>query len=113
MVLHELCLAYTVHEQRHLLFSAIHLDALIRATIQAGTRQSTATFHVIRATCEGNEVDESLGQHLRAFLDMDTVHKLSNADIVSFIASALLLDGYPLGMYCQQRLCPSLNLVLI
>jgi hypothetical protein len=112
-VLRELSLACTVREQRHLLFSAIHLDALIRAAIRAGTRQSTAAFHVIRATREGNEVDKSLGQHIRAFLDMATVHKLSDPDIVSFIASALLLDGYPPGMHRQQRLCPSLNLVLI
>ncbi|CRG92894.1 Leucine--tRNA ligase [Talaromyces islandicus] len=88
-----------VREARHLLLSAVHIHALADAAARAITTRPTAVFDLIRAAREGNEVDATLTQHLTTFLHLAVPAGWSDGDLVSFVASALLLDGYPPGMH--------------
>lgn len=88
-----------IREERHLLLSAVHLTALSQAAIRALTKRPAATFDIILAAREGNSVDDTLGRHLTTFVTLAAQAGLSDPDVVSFIASALLLDGYPPGMH--------------
>jgi len=88
-----------VREQRHLLLSAVHISALADAAARAITTRPAVIFDLIRAAREGNEVDDTLGHHLTTVLRLAVPAGWSDADLASFVASALLLDGYPPGMH--------------
>lgn len=98
-IVEQLQLARNVRVQQRLLFSAVHLNALINAVIRHQARPSGATFDVVLATRRGNEVDDALGQHLATFHGIATNAKWPEPETVSFIASALLLDAYPPQMH--------------
>jgi hypothetical protein len=98
-VFHELNVARNAAEEQRLLFSAVHLEALLRRAVQHVAQEPNLPFDVIKATRADNEVPPGITQHLEVFLILAERTKLPWSAIATFIASALLVDAYPPGMH--------------
>jgi hypothetical protein len=47
----------------------------------------------------GNPVNENLAEHLRSFVAMSKTAEMPASAVTNYVASALLMDGYPPGMH--------------
>jgi hypothetical protein len=90
-------------EEQQLLFSAAHLEALLRRAVQHVVQWSNRPFDIIQATRQDNDIPGSIRQHLGNFLALAGHTSLPMPVVASFIAFALILDAYPPGMHRRSR----------
>lgn len=102
----ELETARQANEDRRLLFSATHLEALMRKAARCVSLNPQEPFNLIAAVREDNPVPQGIRYHLANFLQLAAETKLSLMDIATFVASALAVDAYPPGMHCKSLPLP-------
>ncbi|ODM18136.1 hypothetical protein SI65_06007 [Aspergillus cristatus] len=94
----ELDTSRAVRSKAHLLFSAVHLEWIFRNLLRHVAHRPTIPFNCIQA-CRGDQGEEIAGSSLRAFLDIVKQAGLPYQSVVTFVASAFLMDAYPPGMH--------------
>ena len=99
LLLHELDLARIARVERRFLFSAVHLDALFRKAATHIAKHPHTRFNFIPAARLGNPVNENLAEHLQSFVAVSKTAEVPASAITDYVASALLMDGYPPGMH--------------
>ena len=83
------------------LLSASHFRALYDQLIIHNATSLRHQFMPIVESRRGNTVDNNLGDHLDNFLRQSLHFKLPYDAIASFIASAVLMNAYPLNMHSK------------
>ena len=109
LLLHELDLARIARVERRLLFSAVHLDALLRKAALHVAQNPHTIFNYILAARQNYPVDESLTDHLRSFVALSKNAEVSESAVSDYVASALLMDSYPPGMHSSYLLVSLLS----
>ncbi|KAI9766696.1 MAG: hypothetical protein M1840_006340 [Geoglossum simile] len=87
------------------LFSATHLCKFFERALEQIAKVPDDPFDFICASREGNEVDSEFRFHLRTFLRLCLKYAVPLDPIVSFIASAILMDNFPPGMHREPPSC--------
>ncbi|KAI9768255.1 MAG: hypothetical protein M1840_005085 [Geoglossum simile] len=97
-----LCEADTARQTRigdRTMFSATHLRKFFERALRQIAKAPDDPFDFIWASREGNEVDSEFPFHLRTFLRLCLKYEVPLDSVVSFIASAILMDNFPPGMH--------------
>jgi hypothetical protein len=87
------------------LFSAKHLNALFKSALKHIASQVLPEFDIVRATRQGNEVDQQFTHHLETFLGLCVATNASRDFVVRYLASAIILDSLPPGMHRKSLPC--------
>ncbi|KAL6229143.1 hypothetical protein BDW75DRAFT_250095 [Aspergillus navahoensis] len=96
----ELDHAHITRSQAHLLFSAVHLEWIIRKSLIHTTQWPTTPFNCIQA-CRADRLrnDATIARYLESFLCIAEEADIPIKPLAAFIASAFLMDAYPPGMH--------------
>jgi hypothetical protein len=78
-----------------LLFSASHLNAFFEAALQHFARAHKYPFSFIETARRGTTLNPDFPIHVGRFLDICSKSKISQKDVASFLAHAVILDSYP------------------
>jgi hypothetical protein len=93
--------ARTERINAHTLFSMIHIPAFFDMALRDFAKSPRHTFDFITCTREDNPVPQNFQHHLKSFLDLCSEHKLPENILWDFIASAIILDGFPPDVHCK------------
>jgi hypothetical protein len=85
----------------HTLFSMVHVSAFFDMALRNFATSAQHTFDFIGSTRESNPVPANFPQHLKSFIGLSSKHKLPENILWDFIASAIILDSFPLDMHCK------------
>jgi hypothetical protein len=83
------------------LFSSIHLASFFRKASKRFAKNPESAFNFIRASRDGNAVNQELQEHIDRFMRLCLKYKYSDTILFPFIASAILLDSFPPDMHCE------------
>lgn len=83
------------------LFSMVHVTAFFEMALCNFATSPQHTFDFIASTRESNPVPANFRQHLTSFMGLSSEHKLPENILWDFIASAIILDGFPPDMHCK------------
>ncbi|KAB8244566.1 acyl transferase/acyl hydrolase/lysophospholipase [Aspergillus flavus] len=98
----ELDEARAARSKARLLFSAPHLDWILRRLFRCVAQRPTSPFNCIIACRERRDswgIADNTTQYLTEFLDITNQAGVPVIPVVDFIASAFLMDAYPPGMH--------------
>ena len=98
--------ALTARQSRldsHTLFSSTHSASFFEKAFRRFSKTPEALFNFIRASRDGNTVDQEFQDHIKTFLTLCVGNKLPDNIPLSFISSAIVLDGFPPGMHCKRQ----------
>lgn len=84
-----------------ILFSANHVSALFERALDHYAHTPLEDFNFVRASRFRNEITEDTALHVENFLSMSKVHEVPSVIVCSFLASATLVDAYPVGMHSK------------
>jgi hypothetical protein len=87
----------------HTLFSMIHTTDFFNKAIRNFASSPLQAFDFIRCTREDHPVSPSFQQHIESFLGLCSENKISERFLWDFIASAIVLDGFPADMHRESR----------
>jgi hypothetical protein len=90
---------FRVRQKNNVSFSSTHLRCFFDQALAHIAKSVAVPFNFLSASRSGNEVPENLTYHLTNFLRLGQESKIAHSDLVSNIASALLMDAYPPGMH--------------
>lgn len=85
--------------QAHLLFSAVHLEWISRKLLQHVAHGPATLFNCIKACRRNHHEKNNAMSSLHAFLSITKQAGSPYQSVVTFVASAFLMDAYPLGMH--------------
>lgn len=81
------------------LFSSAHSASFFEKALSRFSKSPEASFDFIRASRDGNTVNQEFHDHIDKFMSLCLEHKLPDSIPLPFIASAILLDCFPPGMH--------------
>ncbi|KAL4929402.1 patatin-like phospholipase family protein [Aspergillus undulatus] len=90
-----------IREQRRVLFSATHLNAFFELSLRHFCAEPFVPFNYIQAARQWYPLDGAFTSHLINFLEAGK--RAPYDEVASYIASAILMDAYPVHMH---RFCP-------
>lgn len=82
-------------------FSALHFEAFFRRSIEHIAHSITEPFDFIASTRQANEVTNNYAEHFKSFVSLGTEYFVAYQSLVSFIASAIMMDAYPPRMHSK------------
>ncbi|OJD23221.1 hypothetical protein ACJ73_05431 [Blastomyces percursus] len=91
----ELHLARSARKIHQVLFSATHMNAFYEDGLRHVTANMFTPFDFIHASRRLNPVSGSLVPHLSTVLNQGVNKRMPYEDLVSYTASAILMDAYP------------------
>jgi hypothetical protein len=84
------------------LYTATHMKVFFVEALKDFAATPQGGFDFIAATRRGRRGPHKLTPHIQQFLSLATREGIDEPFLSSFVASALLMDGYPPGMHCMQ-----------
>lgn len=94
----ELETSRAARSQAHLLFSAMHLEWIFRNLLQHVAHGPISPFNCIKA-CRQDHGEDNGTSLLHTFLGITEQASSPYRSVVTFVASAFLMDAYPPGMH--------------
>lgn len=102
VILDKIQLVRTEQTQHGVLFSAVHLSALWKSNLESQMRGlDPADFDCLRVARKNYPSALSMKVCLVDFLRQAEKTGYDAQDVSSFVASAILMDAYPLGSHCE------------
>lgn len=95
----ELETSRAVRSQAHLLFSAVHLEWIFKNLFRHVAHGPASPFNCIQACRRDYLGGEIAASSLRTFFGIIKQAGLPYESVVTFVASAFLMDAYPPGMH--------------
>jgi hypothetical protein len=101
-VLHtEIGMARVERANAHTLFSMTHITAFFDMALRNFATSPLEPFDFIKSSREDNPVSPNFHHHLKSFMSLWSKQKLPDGILWDFIASAIVLDGFPPDMHCK------------
>jgi hypothetical protein len=95
--------AQATRQDACLLFSAAHLQLLFRKILYHISQQLGLPFNCIRAYHPSRSKQGDTSEYLARFIKTIKEAQISSHTAAAFIASAFIIDTYPLGMHGRYK----------
>ena len=90
-----------IHETHCVLFTAKHFNALFKEALQHMMTAMLTPYNFVLAAQQQNPLDGAFISHLVNFICIGSKSWATYDDLASYIASTILMDAYPPGMYSK------------
>ena len=90
-----------IRETHRVLFTAKHFNALFEEALQHTTTAMLTPYNFVLAARRQNPLDGAFISHLVNFICVGGKSRATYDDLASYIASTILMDAYPPGMYSK------------
>ncbi|PYH75612.1 FabD/lysophospholipase-like protein [Aspergillus uvarum CBS 121591] len=91
--------ARTIRAEARLLFSATHLNALARRSLEHAAQRPTTPLDYIQVSRPSQTKEVCAAKHLHSFLKLADDTGLERQYVAKCVASAMLMNAYPPGMH--------------
>ena len=81
------------------LFLVMHLSSFFHHILASIAQDGIWIFDFVKMSCCWNPVGQDYSQHLSEFLTFELLNFISHPSLVTYLASSMLIDAYPLKMH--------------